>query len=182
MFNSFIAPFRINPKEMRCSLGPIAQQSTSYVVALDQSFHLRTSAVHILPCCSRFYVKRLLPAFLFLTLWFLAGASAQSSCVSGSGTCADAFSSGGTITPLSTYSSSWLKLQGTADAYTTGNNSIAISGTNYASYAFASSTADVSQITVAPSVTQTFYAREACVRLRDNRCVLLGFGAASQVN
>ncbi len=135
--------------------------------------------MHILPCCSRFYVKRLLPVFLFLTFWFLAGASAQSSCVSGSGTCADAFSSGGTITPLSTYSSSWLKLQGTADAYTTGNNSIAISGTNYASYGFASSIADVSQITIAPSATQTFYAREACVRLGSNGGYCVGFGAVS---
>lgn len=164
---------------MRCSLGPIAQQSSSYVVALDQSFHLRTSAVHILPSYPRVYNKRLLSALLLLSIWFAVKARAQSTCVSGSGTCTDAFTSGGTIAPLSTYNSSWVKVQGTADAYTTGDNSIAISGSNYAYYSFTPSSADVSQITVAPSTTQSFYARQACVRLTSNGAYCVGFGSVS---
>ena len=134
------------------------------------------------PFLSRLHAKRFFFAVLLLSAWFLVGAGAQSSCASGSGTCADSFSSSGATVVLSTYSPSWMKMQGTADAYTTGNNSIAISGSNYAYYGFASSSADVSQITVTPSATKAGYARQACVRLTTAGGYCVGFGSVVNGN
>ena len=131
---------------------------------------------------SRFHVKRFQFALLLLCAGFAAVAGAQSNCVSGSGTCADSFTSNGVITPLSTYSPSWTKVGGTADAYTTATSSIAIAGSNYAYYAFAPSSADVSQITVAASATNAFYGREACVRISASGGYCVGFGSVINGN
>lgn len=84
---------------------------------------------------------------------------------------------------LKSYDPSWVLIKGTADAYTTGNGTVAINGNSYAYYAYAMSRADVSQITVSPSATKNNYAREACVRLTPGiggYCI--GFGAVSNGN
>ena len=104
---------------------------------------------------------------------------AQSQCASGSGACSDQFT-GSNGAAVTTYSAAWTKVKGTADAYTTGAGSVAIPGYNYAYYAYKSSSSDTSQITVNPSATTNFYAREACVRLTPyvgGYCV--GFGSVT---
>ena len=136
--------------------------------------------MRILPFVSFRHVAKLYCFVAFLLCFSTAHvANAQVSCVSGSGTCADSFTSA-VIASLSDYSTSWKKIKGTADAYTTGSSTIAISGSNYAYYAFSPSSSDVSQITVTASATKNYYAREACVRLVTGfggYCV--GFGAVS---
>ena len=106
----------------------------------------------------------------------------QGKCVSGSGTCSDAFT-GTAGTSLSIYDASWVKIKGTSDVVTTGSGTVAIDGRNYAYYGYALSTSDVSQITVKASNTTGAYTRSACVRLTPNfggYCV--GFGSVVSGN
>ncbi len=120
--------------------------------------------------------------FLLFCLMFLAVSPvalyASSGCVSGSGTCSDSFA-GSSGTTLSVYSAGWVKLGGTADIYTTGDGSVAISGQNYASYVYASSSSDTSQINVNPSGTQLADTRDACVRMSRAGSYCVGLGGVS---
>ncbi len=103
---------------------------------------------------------------------------ANSSCVSGSGTCSDTFSgSAGTV--LSAYSASWVKLSGSDDIHTDGDGTVSINGWSYASYVYASSTSDLSQITVNASTTVNPYTRNACVRMSSAGSYCVGFGGVS---
>ncbi len=127
-------------------------------------------AAGLLPGCSS-----LLTLLLFLAVSPVA-MLASSGCVSGSGTCSDTFS-GAAGTSLSAYSASWVKLAGSDDIYTTGDGSVAINGQNYASYMFAPSSSDTSQISVNPSNTRNAYARDACVRMSRGGGYCVGFGS-----
>lgn len=132
---------------------------------------MRTSS----PLCSRL-VAKLLSLFLLVFCCSSTVARAQSGCVSGSATCSDTFTSPA-VASLTDYSAAWKKVKGTADAYTTGNSTIAINGSNYAYYAYVQSNSDIAQITVSPSSTRNYYAREACVRLVTGGGYCVGFGA-----
>ena len=107
---------------------------------------------------------------------------AQGTCVAGSGTCSDGFS-GTSGTVLTAYNSSWVKMKGTADAYTSGSGTAAIAGSNYAYYSYSGSSSETSQILVKASGTVSPYTREACVRMVagvGGYCV--GFGGVSGGN
>lgn len=130
--------------------------------------------------CFSCVANRLLSLSLFVGLLLVsATANAQAGCVSTSGSCFDTFQgSAGQL--LGAYSADWVKVRGTGSAYTTGNGTVTIDAANYAYYAYARSTSDVSQIDVRPSATKSYYAREACVRLTNGwggYCI--GFGAVS---
>ncbi|MGI4755725.1 MAG: chitobiase/beta-hexosaminidase C-terminal domain-containing protein [Janthinobacterium lividum] len=117
--------------------------------------------------------------FLLFALVLVIQSSAQGSCPGGTGTCSDRFT-GPAATTLSSYNSAWVKIKGSSDAYTTGVGTVAIPGSTFAYYGYATSSSDASQITVQPSNTTNSYAREACVRLTaglGGYCV--GFGGVS---
>jgi hypothetical protein len=103
-------------------------------------------------------------------------------CPSGSGSCVDNFTgTSGTLLPA--YNSLWVLAGGTNSIYTTGINSVQISGSASAIYYYSASASDTSQITVAPSNTTRGYEMMACVRVSSGiagYCV--GFNAVSSGN
>lgn len=122
------------------------------------------------------------PVLAVLLAMLPAVSSAQGTCLAGSGTCSDGFS-GPAGTVLTAYSSSWIKIKGTSDAYLTASGSVTVPGRTYAYYAYAPSSSDTSQILVQASRTTNAYAREACVRMTSGLggyCV--GFGSVSGGN
>jgi hypothetical protein len=100
-------------------------------------------------------------------------------CLSGSGSCFDAFT-GSSGTTLTSYNSAWVLAGGTNAVYTTGSDSAQVSSYSSSIYYYTGSTSDTSQITVSPSSTTIGYARLACVRVSagvPGYCV--GFSAVS---
>ncbi len=136
------------------------------------------------PSIRPFPVKRAVRCLLLT--WMLvvlhSTALAVGMCVSGSGTCTDAFNGSAGLS-LSSYNPAWVKIKGTADVLTTGQGSVAIDSRAYAYYAYSTSTSDVSQITVPAVGASGNYARSACVRMVSGvggYCV--GFGGTANGN
>jgi hypothetical protein len=89
---------------------------------------------------------------------------AANGCSAGSGSCFDSFA-GASATSLPAYNSKWVLAGGKNSIYTTGANSVQVSGSASAVYYYSASTSDTSQITVAPSSSTIGYEKLACVRV-----------------